>query len=201
MQLGLKGYQLQLKEIWARLSCGWPPILEVLLAQIRHCWANSVLSYLSLLKQNWKKLHAQHSATVHRTRLRAEARPSLCAQSTGCLNPALLHRDLGQVLNLSKPHYCHLSNGYIYTQGRGHGHATCVIAQNLVLRRAPGLVECSAVTALKFLKRFEQETPDFQFALGPANCAAGPVYTCPTELLKSIARGRICQVQPRSGVG
>lgn len=48
---------------------------------------------------------APTTAQCHRAlnQVKGRARHSLCAQST-----ALLHRDLGQVLNLSKPHHYHL---------------------------------------------------------------------------------------------
>lgn len=53
-------------------------------------------------------------------------------------------------------------------RGQLHGSVTCRVPQHLTFRRALCLVECPAVTTMRFLVIFEQRTPHFHFALGPA---------------------------------
>ena len=66
--LGWMSCLLQLKEICVILSLGWSPLQKVLLAQIRQCWANLLLSSPSLCpKRNWRKIHVPH-ISEHRTR-------------------------------------------------------------------------------------------------------------------------------------
>lgn len=90
--LGSTICQLQLKEIWVILSLSCTPILKILLFQIRYCWDNIFPNHLSLLKHNWRKLQALIYIEPGQGQ---KLENYLWGQTAGCLNLALLHRDLG----------------------------------------------------------------------------------------------------------
>lgn len=66
--------------------------------------------------------------------------------------------------------------------GQLHGHATREAAQAPMPRRALCLLSCSAIAVLRFLIVLEQVALHFHFALGSADCVAGPGSSCPLTI-------------------
>ena len=100
---------------------------------------------------------------------------SLCSHSISC-HP---HQTCSIKSSLHMPLSCPLNQqsldniNFLFHLGPASGAGNFWVTWDL-LRRALCLIECSAVTILKFLISFEQGTLHFHFTEGSANYVAGP---------------------------
>ena len=63
----------------------------------------------------------------------------------------------------------------------------CAVIQSPTLRKALCMIQCSAVTALKFLIIFEQGASHFHFALDPTKYILSPAHY---EILDFVQNGK-----------